>query len=700
MQGNTDLTAHALELRDAINESSQHVRNVFVVFILFSIYLSTIISSTTDKHLLLITPITLPILQTELPIVGFYKTIPWLYAILHLHIILQLYFLSRKLHHFNKAVESISSDSNHHKIHDFLFSFPFNHALSSVESAHIRRNFSLLLTWLVVIVMPLTILTWAMLGFLPYQDIHITHGHRIVILLDLIILWILIPAIVTPSNQMAAWWFRPMYYAAILLGKPVVRQRLKARGSFFLIACTITWFLVFTSALIPNEPIEDFLIAHTPEKWTTKDNSLFLTEAYFTNGPFYRSLNLNEETLIKEGSIDKSTKHILVNGNNTERQAAVNTISGLNLKDRYLRHADFSNSLMPSVDLRGAKLDGANFKGAILVGSKLNNYKDKKDENHQTSAINANFESAILHNSNFKLASLDKANFSFAKLRNSNLYDASLNSTNLSDMTIHESVLSFASLRGANLDSATIIGSSMIGADLTGATLNETQLIGTNLHSAKLLGADLFFSSIIGSNLDKANLAGSDLFEAIFIASTLNETDLSLSIRKGVTSHKLSQEKYARIIKQYLQAVTDPDQREEFFNHLINNIGLYTNFDKVKLSREELCNTHQIPLKQCTSIKNEQEFNFLHFLYRKNIACSNNKGNDVITRYVNMLTDSYALMVPQYGKADGEFTLRLKRSQEDIVFFANALLSCPHTVRAIPTKQIEKLKNLASSTKI
>jgi hypothetical protein len=59
--------------------------------------------STTDLDLLIGKGIKLPVVDVEVPIVGFYAALPYLLVLVHFHLLLQLQLLSRKLYAFDRA---------------------------------------------------------------------------------------------------------------------------------------------------------------------------------------------------------------------------------------------------------------------------------------------------------------------------------------------------------------------------------------------------------------------------------------------------------------------------------------------------------------------------------------------------------------------------------------------------------------------
>ncbi len=65
------------------------------------------LASTTDEQLLRDSAVTLPILDVQLPIRGFYTFVPWLFLLAHFNVLFQLTQLARKLRVFDRYVGDV-----------------------------------------------------------------------------------------------------------------------------------------------------------------------------------------------------------------------------------------------------------------------------------------------------------------------------------------------------------------------------------------------------------------------------------------------------------------------------------------------------------------------------------------------------------------------------------------------------------------
>ncbi|MCX7066262.1 MAG: pentapeptide repeat-containing protein [Methylococcales bacterium] len=280
-----------------------------------------------------------------------------------------------------------------------------------------------------------------------------------------------------------------------------------------------------------NEKINRYSLSLTDffhEK--TSDNRNFLS----------RNLNLSEKVITS----DEHLSHELEN--TIDKNTSLEKITGIDLKERDLRYANFSLAKLPKADLRKAILNGANLKDAQLEGANLylaqlqgvnlTNAKLKRDNLYSTELQGANLELANLQFTNLEFANmqdanlistkLQNANLHFAQLQNAKLYSAELQdaylvgtvfqNSYLGDVKFQGANLHLAKLQGTNLRQAKLQGTNLRQANLQGANLSHANLQGADLSSSELQGADLSFAQLQGSNLSYARLQGSNLMSVSY----------------------------------------------------------------------------------------------------------------------------------------------------------------------------------------
>jgi uncharacterized protein YjbI with pentapeptide repeats len=132
-------------------------------------------------------------------------------------------------------------------------------------------------------------------------------------------------------------------------------------------------------------------------------------------------------------------------------------------------------------------------------------------------------------------ANLGRADFRGANLSSANLRGADLSRADLSDADLNGSNLRGAYLRGATLTLALISRASLRGANLRGAKVSRADLSRAILSSADLRGANLSGADLGRADLSDANLSGAILSGAYLRGTILNGAILSGAILNGAT---------------------------------------------------------------------------------------------------------------------------------------------------------------------
>ena len=194
--------SRAERLLETVNDAARAVRIPFTTFLLLGTYIGVIIASTTDMQLLRISPVTLPLLNVELPILGFYLFTPWLFLLIHFNLLLYLALLERQLRQFEEFVTDLPEAPI---LRRRLYNFPFIHMLIGHQYDRFMQLVLALIVWITVIALPLGLLLWAQIAFLPYHDPDITWGQRLAVMLDAAIL-VLLWARIVSSKSALQWW--------------------------------------------------------------------------------------------------------------------------------------------------------------------------------------------------------------------------------------------------------------------------------------------------------------------------------------------------------------------------------------------------------------------------------------------------------------------------------------------------------------
>src|SRR6266478_5467773 len=89
------------ELQSALNNAAGKASVLWTTFITFELYLTIAFGSVTHRDLFLETPIKLPLLNIDLPLVGFFVVAPAVLIVFHFYVFLQLLALTRKANDYD-----------------------------------------------------------------------------------------------------------------------------------------------------------------------------------------------------------------------------------------------------------------------------------------------------------------------------------------------------------------------------------------------------------------------------------------------------------------------------------------------------------------------------------------------------------------------------------------------------------------------
>ena len=570
----------AERLLTAADDAARLVRRVYITFLLLCAAVAVIIWSTTDEHFVRGSPLTLPQVNISPSIDAVYGVVPWVILVFHFNLLLLLMILAQKLRRLETAYSHLPFTVIERQ--DFYvrqFPFPFSHMILGVIRPLVEP-----VMWVTVIVLPLGLLLWVQIRFLPFHDETITWFQRAAVVIDVIMLWCFWPRIVGTDEKTWRWLLRvvtwPFFWTLVLwafvrataevtillcksrfsealtvrpwLIEPAIQFR-RARGLVCLTFIGGTGILLSgLVAVLPAAGMEQWAARTAPESWKAKgkkgcrEEYLMVTCWLFDRprAPFHRNLRLEGKTLVAgEPSAEVLVK--LRSEKEEVRLEARKKVLGFNLANRDLRSADFRNTVLPKADLRGANLDSADLRGADLTATDFRPFDVTdggtcvldappqaliKDEQLRAGIEppreNGKFCLTSLRGAKLNGAFVSKARMNMAQLQDADLIKAQLKGATLSDAQLQGADLSGAQLQGADLSVAQLQGADLVNAVLQGADLRQAQLQGANLLQARLQGANLSKTRLQGADLTAAQLQGADLREAWLQGADLSEAQL------------------------------------------------------------------------------------------------------------------------------------------------------------------------------
>src|SRR5260370_13573175 len=100
------------ELQRALNDAASKASVLWTTFITFELYLAIAFGSVKHRDLFLETPIKLPLLNVDLPLVGFFVVAPTVLVIFHFYVFLQLLALAAKSNYYVMLLRQVAPDTS------------------------------------------------------------------------------------------------------------------------------------------------------------------------------------------------------------------------------------------------------------------------------------------------------------------------------------------------------------------------------------------------------------------------------------------------------------------------------------------------------------------------------------------------------------------------------------------------------------
>jgi len=496
---------YAEKLLGAVNDAAGAVSSRFVTFVSVGAYIAVTVAATTHEMLLRASSlVTLPLLNAQIPIIGafgFYTIAPWLIVLLHSDLLLQLSILSNELVRFDQETAPLP-DQQRGMLRQRVANFYYVLYLTGQAPSRFLHLLSAFITWVTTVVLPLALLLWIQIRFLPFHSHFDTWLHRAAILTDVtLILFILMPRL----------W--PLVKAP--RGGPAWQLLLRRAVSVPVLILASCAGIVAVSLLVVTIPDD----ANGGPTWFTQN--MQLRERVLTAN----ALTPEDINALRDNPPEKLTE---VLSKVTPFQA---------LQGRDFRYADLFNAVLPKLDLRAVRIDGGQPSAPLPADCETRRDCVDPPECVQTGLertrlAGANFGWASMQQAMFDDAILDGADLSWAKVQYGSFARSHMNDANLSSARLASTRFDQAKLCGANLGEASMPKASLAGAWLRGANLHGADLSGANLAGADLRGADLSGTNLGGAvlrgcRLQGAVLRGARLDGAVMDGVNVDFTDLT-----------------------------------------------------------------------------------------------------------------------------------------------------------------------------
>jgi uncharacterized protein YjbI with pentapeptide repeats len=459
----TEAPVNPYSLLDAVNTAAARSTTGWLLFLGLMAYLLLTVASVTHRDLLLDAGVVLPLLGARIDLARLFVLAPVVFALLHLMLVARFVLLARKALEFDAALRLLeSTDRRSHPLRLELDGSVFVQALAGPERSRVVSALLHAIAWATLLVLPLLLLLYMQVAFLPFHNAGVTVVQRVVVIADAVLV--------------------------LLAGVFLMRAETTFFGAFLRLALNNPGSVAFALAVVAGAVVFSVFAATIPGGDGARGaHAAPMGGAPF--GAFARNLDVADAGLAAGPDGARAARPV-------------------SLRGRDLRFARLDRAGLRGADLTGANLDGASLKGADLRGARLGcadagalQRPDGRDKAGCTSARGADFSGARLA----------EASLAGADLRGARLDDASLEGADLSRGLVAGATFERAKLARADLSGAALEGASFVLANLQGAALTGARLAMADLSGAGLQGADLAMAYLAGAVLREADLEGAEL---------------------------------------------------------------------------------------------------------------------------------------------------------------------------------------------
>jgi uncharacterized protein YjbI with pentapeptide repeats len=445
------LSDEAKGFLDEANGASDPAWSAWLAFLVLLTYVAVTLASVSHKALLLNSPVRLPIINADIPLVGFFQYAPALLLLVYLSLLVQHVILARKYRKFTDAIAPYELETGtEHPARDRVHSYVFSQILAGPRPNRITKFMMMLIVYVTFSILPIATLLYFQIKFLPYHEVSITYWHRIAVILGFVMLILL-----TPIMQHAP----PKRRWDVRVGPQA--EAWEASGTQVL----------FVLLLLPLVAGFSWLIATVPNEWI--DRSLGFV------APTSVGIGAEQEAKL----LNPLVRRIVYDRLPDDDDKAWWRRWLLSYRVLIVEDTDLGADDDAKVVLRER-----NFRFALLSRSDL-------------------------HRADLAWADL-RATQMWKTLANGKLKDAQLQGASLQEAQLQGAQLNSAQLQGVDLSKAQLQGAELSYANLQGADLRGAELQGADLRFAKLQGADLEGAQLQDADLEGAALQGAVLTSA------------------------------------------------------------------------------------------------------------------------------------------------------------------------------------------
>jgi len=226
-------------VRKSVDDAASVSAGLWLSYLFALFYIGIAAGGVTHKDLLLENPVRLPFLNVELPFVAFFALAPVIFVVSHAYTLMHFVLLASKVGIYNRELERqvrkpvaapgrTSADEDEREAHEVRSclrgQLPSNIFVQFLAGPLDVREGGLgwllkAIAWISLVIGPVSLLLLIQVQFLPYHLEWVTWVQRIALLADVVLLWLLWPAVLGGRSEIR-WprlWRHPAAVVASLV---------------------------------------------------------------------------------------------------------------------------------------------------------------------------------------------------------------------------------------------------------------------------------------------------------------------------------------------------------------------------------------------------------------------------------------------------------------------------------------------------
>lgn len=658
----------------SINDASTAGRALYTGFMALTAYIIVALGTTDDLQLFERAALTLPLLNVEISLTGFYRYTSWLYVIVHANLLLLFSMIAEKHRYFAELVDHCAWPDRVH-LRQQLHVNAFTQFLGADHSG-LLAVILMLMIWFTVGLMPPLLLLAIQLDFLAAQIESVTDWQKTAVLIDGLLVCFFWNNILQKARRARF----PKDW------NPEFWKRYPKNG--FVLFISVLFIVVFSwiVALVPLSDYERKVHNKLPEWLGLAKNECILDKDLKS----LRNKNNINELMVKSSLSSKEAEILekftrkenafnsqLANAAKNAREWAtpyrcsnwltwwlidrtdswlsksLETRRWLNLPDKVL--VKNRETVPPEWlnRLNSGLGDSTEDTKASIRHRQTKNTSNITNTDKLTSFKTLDYflpvekENQHFHFARFIFSFLPNAKLRKAELQGAHLWGAQLQGANLWKAQLQGAKLWWAQLQIVNLHKAQLQSADLYRAQLQGADLRRAQLHGADLSEAQLQGADLSEVQLQGADLSRAQLQGSALLSPYLIgaqfsgtnfdyAMILNpivdwkESDNNLLSRLNTYKSAAVNEKSKEILLAAIKRITDakknkslPDMSNAKLGKQEHRCLLFTDNRELKNMTQHICdNADDLSINPLIHLRNWAKYNVSMSCQHKHFSVS------------------------------------------------------------------------------